>query len=109
MALQGRERNATTPVVQVPSRGLVPRALACQLVAHMSDPVRFDHYEVLTRTDGALFELGRGAMGVTYKAIDTNLRIPVCLKVIAANHINSEIARQRFVREARSAARLRNA
>lgn len=75
----------------------------------MPDTVRFDHYEVLTRDDGSLFELGRGAMGVTYKAMDTNLRIPVCLKVIAASHLHSEIARQRFIREARSAARLQNA
>jgi serine/threonine protein kinase len=75
----------------------------------MPETVRFDHYEVLTRDDGSLFELGRGAMGVTYKAMDTNLRIPVCLKVIAASHLHSEIARQRFIREARSAARLQNA
>ncbi len=75
----------------------------------MPETVRFDHYEVLTRDDGSLFELGRGAMGVTYKGIDTNLRIPVCLKVIAASHLNSEIARQRFIREARSAARVQNA
>ncbi len=74
----------------------------------MPETVRFDHYEVLTRDDGSLFELGRGAMGVTYKAMDTNLRIPVCLKVIAASHLHSEIARQRFIREARSAARLQN-
>lgn len=74
----------------------------------MPDAVRFDHYEVLTRDDGSLYELGRGAMGVTYKALDTNLRIPVCLKVIASAHLHSDIARQRFIREARSAARLRN-
>jgi serine/threonine protein kinase/TPR repeat protein len=74
----------------------------------MPDSVRFDHYEVLTRDDGSLFELGRGAMGITYKAMDSNLRIPVCLKVIATAHLHSELARQRFIREARSAARLRN-
>lgn len=74
----------------------------------MPETVRFDHYEVLTRDDGSLFELGRGAMGVTYKGLDTNLRIPVCLKVIAASHLHSEVARQRFIREARSAARLQN-
>ena len=74
----------------------------------MPAPLRFDHYEVLTRDDGTLIELGRGAMGITYKAIDTNLRIPVALKIINATHLHSEVSRQRFIREARSAARLRN-
>ncbi|MGC3988911.1 MAG: protein kinase [Chthoniobacteraceae bacterium] len=62
----------------------------------------------LLREDGSLFELGRGAMGTTYKAFDTNLRIPVALKVINAAYLDSEVARQRFVREARSAAQLRH-
>ena len=74
----------------------------------MPESAIFDHYEVLTRDDGALFELGRGAMGITYKAFDTSLRIPVALKVINATYLNSEVARQRFVREARSAAKLRH-
>src|SRR5277367_1216027 len=74
----------------------------------MPDTAIFDHYEVLTRDDGSLFELGRGAMGITYKAFDTSLRIPVALKVINATYLNSDVARQRFVREARSAALLRH-
>ena len=74
----------------------------------MPETVTFDHYEVLTRDDGSLHELGRGAMGITYKAFDTNLRIPVALKVINATFLNSEVARQRFIREARSAAKLRH-
>jgi serine/threonine protein kinase/TPR repeat protein len=74
----------------------------------MAEPLIFDHYEVLLREDGSLFELGRGAMGTTYKAFDTNLRIPVALKVINAAFLDSEVARQRFVREARSAAQLRH-
>ena len=74
----------------------------------MPDTAIFDHYEVLTRDDGSLFELGRGAMGITYKAFDTSLQIPVALKVINATYLNSEVARQRFVREARSAAQLRH-
>ena len=45
---------------------------------------RFDHYEVRTRADGSLFELGRGSMGVTYEAIDTRLQFRVALKVINA-------------------------
>ncbi len=74
----------------------------------MTDTVTFDHYEVLTRDDGSLHELGRGAMGITYKAFDTNLRIPVALKVINTAALNTESARHHFVREARSAARLRH-
>ncbi len=74
----------------------------------MSDPVRFQHFEVLRRDDGSLFELGRGAMGITYKAFDTNLRCFVALKVINGTYLNSDIARQRFLREARAAAALRH-
>jgi serine/threonine protein kinase len=68
----------------------------------------FDHYEVLRGSDGAPAELGRGAMGVTYRAMDKNLRCPVALKVINARYLKDESARLRFVREARAAARLRH-
>jgi serine/threonine protein kinase/tetratricopeptide (TPR) repeat protein len=69
---------------------------------------KFDHYELLTNENGTPLELGRGAMGVTYKAFDTNLRCPVALKVISARYLDSEGAQRRFVREARSAARIRH-
>jgi TolB-like protein/Tfp pilus assembly protein PilF/tRNA A-37 threonylcarbamoyl transferase component Bud32 len=68
----------------------------------------YQHYEILTREDGSLWELGRGAMGVTYKAQDVNLRVPVALKVINARYSQQAEARQRFLREARSAASLRH-
>src|ERR1700722_11187139 len=68
----------------------------------------FDHYELLMGDNGRPVELGRGAMGVTYKAFDTSLRCPVALKVINARYLDSESARRRFVREARSAARIRH-
>src|ERR1700722_5283528 len=74
----------------------------------MADAERYQHYEVLRRGDGALWELGRGAMGITYKAFDTNLRCPVALKVINNTYLNSDVARQRFQREARAAAALRH-
>jgi serine/threonine protein kinase/Tfp pilus assembly protein PilF len=69
---------------------------------------RFDHYELLTHDDGLPVELGRGAMGVTYRAFDSNLRRPVALKVINARYLKDESARLRFVREARAAASLRH-
>ncbi|MBO0694568.1 MAG: protein kinase [Verrucomicrobia bacterium] len=70
---------------------------------------RFQHYEVSVSADGTiLWELGRGAMGITYHAIDINLGSPVALKVISARHSSDAGARERFRREARAAAQLRH-
>ena len=69
---------------------------------------RLDHYELMTGEDGKPVELGRGAMGVTYKAFDINLRCPVTLKVINERYIGDESARLRFLREARVAASVRH-
>jgi serine/threonine protein kinase/formylglycine-generating enzyme required for sulfatase activity len=74
----------------------------------MAESLEFEHYQLLTNSDGSLMELGRGAMGVTYKAFDTNLYCDVALKVITASLLDSENAAERFLREARVAARLRH-
>ncbi len=47
-------------------------------------------------------------MGVTYKAVDVDLRCLVTLKVISERHLRDEAARLRFLREARAAASLRH-
>src|SRR5260370_9589152 len=73
----------------------------------MAESLEFEHYQLLTNADGSLMELGRGAMGVTYKAFDTNLHCYVALKVISSALLDSETAADRFLREARAAARLR--
>jgi hypothetical protein len=36
---------------------------------------RFDHYALATGEDGKPVELGRGAMGITYKAFDWHKRV----------------------------------
>ena len=69
---------------------------------------RFQHYELLRRADGSPWELGRGTMGVTYKAFDVNLRCEVALKVVNPALIHHPHARERFIREARAAAKLRH-
>jgi serine/threonine protein kinase/tetratricopeptide (TPR) repeat protein len=68
----------------------------------------FEHYEILIGENGQLQELGRGAMGVTYKAMDVNLGRPVALKLLSSRLLEDESARQRFLREARAAARVRH-
>ena len=71
--------------------------------------VRFGVYEIDRREDGNLFELGRGAMGVTYRATDTSLQRKVALKIIKTDIAEgSADARERFMREARAAAALRH-
>jgi len=70
---------------------------------------RFGVYEIDRREDGSLYELGRGAMGVTYRATDTSLQRKVALKIIKIDIAErSADARERFVREARAAAALRH-
>jgi serine/threonine protein kinase/predicted ATPase len=71
-------------------------------------PQRFEHYKLVRGEDGKPVELGRGAMGVTYKAFDVDLRCPVVLKVINEKFLGEESMRLRFLREARAAASVRH-
>src|SRR5438874_4093988 len=87
--------------------------LSCLLLGGLSETGasnrRFQHYEVCLSADGVtLLELGRGAMGTTYRAVDVNLGSPVALKVISARYSRNSDARERFRREARAAAQLRH-
>jgi TolB-like protein/Tfp pilus assembly protein PilF len=77
------------------------------LLAPVAD--RLGNYRIERRDDGSLWELGRGAMGVTYRAVDTSLRRAVALKLIDSEWAKRGAeARERFMREARTAASLRH-
>src|SRR4051812_5177637 len=89
--------------------------LACLLRAGLDEaegPVApeavalFDDFEIDRSEDGSLWELGRGGMGVTYRATERTLHRSVALKVIDTH--GSQAVRERFLREARAAAALRH-
>src|SRR5215469_16249678 len=72
-------------------------------------PGRLGVYTIERHADGSAWELGRGAMGVTYRAIDKALDRLVALKIINTNlGSRSAETRERFAREARAAAALRH-
>ena len=53
--------------------------------------------------------VGRGGMGVVYRATDLSLERPVALKLIAPELAQNEHFRERFLREPRLAASLEGA
>src|SRR5262249_13178180 len=72
-------------------------------------PDELGAYTIEHHEDGCAWELGRGAMGVTYRAIDKALDRSVALKIINTDGWSrSAEARERFMREARAAAALRH-
>jgi len=84
--------------------------LGGDLAARAMEPAeQFGIYTIERREDGTLWELGRGAMGVTYRALDSSLRRAVALKLIGSEWLNRGAEpRERFMREARAAAALRH-
>src|SRR5262249_44924095 len=77
--------------------------------AFASAPDQLGAYTIEHHADGSAWELGHGAMGVTYRAIDKAQDRRVALKIINTDGgSRSAEARERFMREARAAAALRH-
>ncbi|MBS0657037.1 MAG: protein kinase [Verrucomicrobia bacterium] len=74
----------------------------------MPSTLYFSHYRVLEREDGTPWRLGVGPTGVTYKAFDEKLHLPVALKVISPSRLLDPTVQALFLREARAAARVRH-
>lgn len=71
-----------------------------------SEDLELGNYRVLHKTDGALWMLGRGGYGTTYKAEHKHLGRLCALKVINDNLMRNNDAKRRFLQEAQAAALL---
>lgn len=68
----------------------------------------FQRFRVLRQDDGGQWVLGRSRLGVTYRAVDTTLDLPVALRVVEARLLGHERTRERFLHAVRTLAGLRH-
>lgn len=97
-ALQALEAGVQQTVV--PESGARSRDLSLNFLQPASDAAylgRLAHFDVMR-------VLGRGGMGVVLEAFDSRLQRNVALKVLDPDLAGDEVSRQRFCREARTAA-----
>src|SRR5437588_628208 len=97
-------RHGSTPqsVLDTPAMAIMAKAIAAdkyQSPAPLLEGRTISHYLVLQA-------IGRGGMGVVYKAEDLNLRRHVALKLLPQSLARDPQARERFVREAQAASAL---
>lgn len=91
---------ATATMAGAPPEG--PPAFEQGFLTHLPpDGCQLDQFEIRE-------ELGRGAMGVVFRAFDPAVHRDVAIKVMSPQYASSREARQRFTREARSLAALQH-
>jgi len=80
-----------------PAIAVAPQSISAAPLAVLPDQI--GRYRVIGK-------LGEGGMGVVYDAVDDRLGRPLALKVIGRETIDNSVARKRFWRKARLAARI---
>jgi eukaryotic-like serine/threonine-protein kinase len=107
-AMPDRSRSALVPTLAAPLRSVAstmvqssePPTTATPAPLGTLDPTavnRIGEYEIQDK-------LGEGGMGAVYRGYDTQLRRSVAIKVLLPEYSANREARERFLREARSAA-----
>lgn len=95
-----KELNADLDETYVPRTTPRSREVSLHFLQSATDPAylgRLSHFDVMRI-------LGRGGMGIVLEAFDSKLQRHVALKVLDPDLAHDEVSRQRFCREARSAA-----
>jgi tetratricopeptide (TPR) repeat protein len=111
-----RAADATTERMAVPGAPLTPGSdviLATRAAAgagHVLTLPVFDSTEAPPHIEGCeiLGMLGHGGMGVVYRALQTELKRIVAIKMIHSSALADPLAQQRFLGEARAIARLQH-
>jgi len=99
-----RDRPEMAPAL-AEALGLASELAALQRTAMTTDPLAG---HVLASRYRLETSLGRGAMGVVYRATDQELRRRVAVKILDSRLFQDEVAEQRFQREAELLAALRH-
>jgi len=104
----GTEDSSPTAATETPAPVSAPDTAVHGPPPGEPEEFAFHHFVVMRKDDGAPWEIGRGAMGVTYKAMDSRLRRKVALKVVSPELLATGSAREKFLLEAQATAALQH-
>ena len=105
MKIQKEDRAAGILGEIMVSKGYLTRPQVIEILKRQASTVKDSKFIGGFRV---LEELGRGATGVIFRAMQISLDREVALKVLAAKYAKSERLRDRFLQEARTVGRLRH-